>query len=88
VQEAAGGAELRWLAVGDGAVRFREELEAGAIRTAADSSPLHLVSAGAICELGIGAMAVAVQEILPDYRRRPDAELALEVAGTVRTLSR
>jgi tRNA threonylcarbamoyladenosine biosynthesis protein TsaB len=87
-QEAAGGAELRWLAVGDGAVRFRAELEAGAIRTPADRSPLHLVSAGAICELGVGAMAVAIQEILPDYRRRPDAELALEGAGTARTLSR
>jgi len=41
----------RWLAVGDGAVRYRTHLERAAI-VPADSSPLHRVDARAICELG------------------------------------
>ena len=82
-EQAAGGASRRWLAVGDGAVRFRGQLESAGVRTPPDSSPLHLVSAAAICELGARASAAAsLQEIVPDYRRRPDAELALEGAGT------
>jgi tRNA threonylcarbamoyladenosine biosynthesis protein TsaB len=81
-EETAHGVPHRWLAVGDGALRFRGHLDAG-VCTPADSSPLHLVSAAAICELGArAAAAVNVQAVLPDYRRRPDAELALEGAGT------
>ncbi len=69
----------RWLAVGDGAVRFRGHLELAGVAVPADSSPLHLVGAQAICALGATAPAVAsYQEIVPDYRRRPDAEIALE----------
>jgi tRNA threonylcarbamoyladenosine biosynthesis protein TsaB len=80
---AAGDSPWRWLAVGDGALRFRDQLEAAGVRTPADSSPLHLVSAAAVCELGAHAAAAAsLREIVPDYRRRPDAELALEGAGT------
>ena len=44
-----------------------------------DASPLHLLSAEAICELGARTQRVAPEEaILPDYGRRPDAEIALE----------
>jgi tRNA threonylcarbamoyladenosine biosynthesis protein TsaB len=69
----------RWLAVGDGAVRFRGYLEAAGAVVPVDSSPLHKVSAEAICDLGARAPAVGVREaILPDYQRRPDAEIALE----------
>jgi tRNA threonylcarbamoyladenosine biosynthesis protein TsaB len=78
--ETAGSDALRWLAVGDGAIRFRAELEAAGAQVEPDSSQLHRISAAAICELGALAQAQAVQEILPDYCRRPDAELALEVA--------
>jgi tRNA threonylcarbamoyladenosine biosynthesis protein TsaB len=81
-EEAAGAAPTGWLAVGDGAVRFRAQLEAAGIETPPDASPLHLVSAAAICELGTRLAPTGIQEILPDYRRRPDAELALEGAGT------
>lgn len=77
----AGAAPRSWLAVGDGAVRFRAQLEAGGIDVAPDASPLHLLSALAICELGTRVAPTAIQEILPDYRRRPDAELALEGEG-------
>jgi len=76
----AAGEQLSLLAVGDGAIRFRAELEAAGAHVEPDSSPLHLLSASAICELGALAGAQALQEILPDYRRRPDAELALEAS--------
>jgi tRNA threonylcarbamoyladenosine biosynthesis protein TsaB len=80
-EEAAGG-RRRWLAVGDGAVRFREPLDAAGAHTPPDSSPLHRISAAAICELGARASAASIDALVPDYRRRPDAELAL-VAGEV-----
>jgi tRNA threonylcarbamoyladenosine biosynthesis protein TsaB len=68
-----------WLAVGDGAIRFRGHLESAGVAVPADSSPLHLVGAQAVCDLGARAPAVAsYEEIVPDYRRRPDAEIALE----------
>lgn len=80
-EEAAGG-RRRWLAVGDGAVRFREQLDATAARTPPHSSGLHRIGAAAICVLGARATAASVDGLVPDYRRRPDAELAL-VAGEV-----
>jgi tRNA threonylcarbamoyladenosine biosynthesis protein TsaB len=74
-----GGQPARWLAVGDGAVRFRGHLELAGVAVPPDSSLLHLVGAQAICDLGAIAPAVAsYEEIVPDYRRRPDAEIALE----------
>lgn len=82
----AGAAPGAWLAVGDGAVRFRAQLEVGKIEVAPDSSPLHLLSAVAICQLGTRLSPTGIGEILPDYRRRPDAELALEGAGAGKSL--
>jgi tRNA threonylcarbamoyladenosine biosynthesis protein TsaB len=69
---------LRWLAVGSGAVRFREYVEALGVAVADDSSPLHRVDAGVLCELALEAPAGAPEAVLPDYRRLPDAEIALE----------
>jgi tRNA threonylcarbamoyladenosine biosynthesis protein TsaB len=83
-EEAAAGEPRRWSAVGDGAVRFRGDLEAAGIPTPPDCSPLHLISAIAVCELGARAASVGIAQVVPDYRRRPDAELALEGAGTAR----
>jgi tRNA threonylcarbamoyladenosine biosynthesis protein TsaB len=79
VSVAAGG-EREWLAVGDGAIRFREHLEAIGIVVAAEQSPLHRVDAGVLCELALTAPRGAPEAVLPDYRRRPDAEIALEDA--------
>jgi tRNA threonylcarbamoyladenosine biosynthesis protein TsaB len=74
-----GERDRRWLAVGDGAVRFRGELEAAGATVPADDAPAHLLSAAAICELGAGAATAALgQAVLPEYGRRPDAEIALE----------
>jgi tRNA threonylcarbamoyladenosine biosynthesis protein TsaB len=68
-----------WEAIGDGAVRFRVDLEAVGVTVPPDASPAHMLSAKAICELGARAQTVAAEEaILPEYGRRPDAEIALE----------
>ena len=69
----------RWLAVGDGALCFSHELARGGVRVAPADSALHAIDAGAICELGALAVAGdAVEQVLPDYRRNPDATLARE----------
>jgi tRNA threonylcarbamoyladenosine biosynthesis protein TsaB len=62
------------LTVGDGAVRFREELERAGAAIPADDSPLHRVSALEICRLGAGDEAADRDALLPDYRREPDAK--------------
>jgi len=75
----AGEQPAPWLAVGDGAIRFRAHLELAGVAVPDDASALHLLSGQAICDLGACAPAVAsYEEIVPDYRRRPDAEIALE----------
>jgi tRNA threonylcarbamoyladenosine biosynthesis protein TsaB len=87
VQQGDGGRARRWLAVGDGTLRYPDAVRAAGVHAAGTDSPLHLVSAAAICELGFLAKpAASWEEILPDYRRRPDAELALESAGARRPL--
>jgi tRNA threonylcarbamoyladenosine biosynthesis protein TsaB len=69
----------RWLAIGDGAVRFRDELESAGITVPADSSPRHLVEGATVCELGARVpAAVSREQVVPDYLRRPDAEITLE----------
>jgi tRNA threonylcarbamoyladenosine biosynthesis protein TsaB len=74
---AAGG--RRWLAVGDGALCFAHELEHGGVTVAAGGSPLHTVDPLAICELGATlAEPGPPEQILPDYRRTPDAAPARE----------
>ena len=65
--------ELGSLAVGDGAVRFRAELERAGVAVPADDSPLHRVSALQVCRLGAQGEAADRDALLPDYRREPDA---------------
>lgn len=62
------------LAVGDGAVRFRAELERAGILVPADGSDAHRVSALMVCRLGLGREPVDRDALLPDYRREPDAK--------------
>jgi tRNA threonylcarbamoyladenosine biosynthesis protein TsaB len=92
----------RWLLVGDGAVRYRDEAleHCGDFvpeRSSADSalslpvsvpvivadsqSELHRIQASALCALG-GAASEEEAPVLPDYRRRPDAEIALRGAAS------
>jgi tRNA threonylcarbamoyladenosine biosynthesis protein TsaB len=77
----AGLADGEAAGVGDGAVRYRAELESAGVRVAADSSPVHLLRGAAVAELGVAAPTVGYGDLLPDYLRRPDAELALEGAA-------
>jgi tRNA threonylcarbamoyladenosine biosynthesis protein TsaB len=77
---AEAGASRDWLAVGDGAIRFQVQMEAIGVAVAAEDSALHRIDAGVLCELALTAPSGAIEAVLPDYRRRPDAEIALENA--------
>ena len=61
------------LAVGDGAVRFRSELERAGVAVPADDSRAHRVSALMVCRLGRAREPADRDALLPDYRREPDA---------------
>jgi tRNA threonylcarbamoyladenosine biosynthesis protein TsaB len=62
-----------WQAVGDGALRFRAELEAAGVAVAADDADLHRVSAGPLCRLAAEAPPVDRDALVPEYVRAPDA---------------
>lgn len=73
--------QKKMLCVGDGALRYRAVLEqSGSLRIPPEDSPLHLVDARSICLLGRRAPVLDGQ-VLPDYRRRPDAELSSAGSG-------
>lgn len=61
------------LAVGDGALRFRGTLERAGAAVPGDADPVHRIAAGPLCRLGAAA-SVPAREVLPDYRREPDAK--------------
>jgi len=63
------------VAVGDGALRFREVLEAAGVTVPPDDASLHRVSAAQVCRLGAAVAVLDADEVLPDYHRRPDAEI-------------
>jgi tRNA threonylcarbamoyladenosine biosynthesis protein TsaB len=62
------------LAAGDGAVRFRVELERAGAAVPADGSVAHRVSALMVCRLGRAIEPVDRDALVPDYRREPDAK--------------
>jgi tRNA threonylcarbamoyladenosine biosynthesis protein TsaB len=68
---AAAGATL---AVGDGAVRFRGQLEPAGVTVPQDGSPLHRVGAAGLARLARLAPVVARDALLPEYVRSPDAK--------------
>ena len=75
-QRLRGGAGA-WLAVGDGAVRFRSVLEGSGAVVPEDGATLHRVSALEHCRLASGMDPQNPDDVLPEYLRLPDAELAL-----------
>lgn len=79
----AAGDDGAWLAVGDGAVKFRAQLESQGVTVPPDDSPLHRVSALALCRLAHDAPLADRRALIPEYVRLPDAELRAG-AGTVR----
>ncbi len=62
-----------WLAVGDGALRFRDDLEGAGCAVPGDGSPQHGVSALAVCRLARQAPHSRRDLVVPDYLRKPDA---------------
>lgn len=87
----------RWIAVGDGATRYRDALELAGASVPEDGSMLHRIDARAICGLGsrsrasspgpssggfAGGSPLGDIAVVPDYLRRPDAEISLEGAAS------
>ncbi len=64
------------LAVGDGAIEFRAVLERSGALVPKDDSRLHRVTAINHCRLAGALRAVDPDEVLPQYLRLPDAEIA------------
>ena len=62
------------LAVGDGALRFRETLERAGAVVPGDSEAVHRIAAGPLCRLGAAGTPTDRDTLLPDYRREPDAK--------------
>ncbi len=73
--ELVAGAGKSVLAVGDGAVKFRDVLERSGASVPEDDSELHRVSAINHCRLARGRPASPPGEIRPEYLRLPDAEI-------------
>ncbi|HTR89245.1 MAG TPA: tRNA (adenosine(37)-N6)-threonylcarbamoyltransferase complex dimerization subunit type 1 TsaB [Solirubrobacteraceae bacterium] len=74
----APAAPARWIAVGDGAVRYRSHLESlPAVEVPPEHSPLHLLDARQVAALALHAEPLPLESVLPHYLRRADAELAL-----------
>jgi tRNA threonylcarbamoyladenosine biosynthesis protein TsaB len=63
------------LAVGDGAIKFREILGPAGASVLEDDSQLHRVTALSHCRLAGDRPIAAPDEIRPEYLRLPDAEL-------------
>ena len=71
--EAVGGLGAGVRAVGDGALRFRTQLEQAGAAVPADAEAVHRISAGPLCRLGATGRPADRDALLPDYRREPDA---------------
>jgi tRNA threonylcarbamoyladenosine biosynthesis protein TsaB len=61
------------LAVGDGAVRFRDSLEAAGALVPPDTDGVHRLRAEQVCRLGAEGTPTDRDALLPDYLREPDA---------------
>ncbi|HSC03348.1 MAG TPA: tRNA (adenosine(37)-N6)-threonylcarbamoyltransferase complex dimerization subunit type 1 TsaB [Solirubrobacteraceae bacterium] len=64
------------LAIGDGAIAFRDVLERSGSFIPEDDSPLHKVTATNHCRLADRLEGGSPDEVRPDYLRAPDAEIA------------
>ncbi len=77
-EQLAGATELAdgpWQAVGDGAVRFRADLEAAGIAVADDGAPVHRVAAGPLARLAAEGPTIDRDALVPEYVRAPDAKV-------------
>jgi tRNA threonylcarbamoyladenosine biosynthesis protein TsaB len=63
------------LAIGEGAVEFREVLERAGALIPGDRSAIHRVSAITHCRLALNMRASSPDQVQPEYLRLPDAEI-------------
>lgn len=63
-------------AIGDGALKFRAELEVAGVSVVADHDPAHAISAAAMLELATDLAPRAPDEVVPNYIRPPDAKVS------------
>jgi tRNA threonylcarbamoyladenosine biosynthesis protein TsaB len=68
-------AGTRTIAVGDGALKFRDRLEGAGVEVPDDDSPLQIVAAREHCEIAMLAEPAVDNRVEPQYLRVPDAEL-------------
>jgi tRNA threonylcarbamoyladenosine biosynthesis protein TsaB len=61
------------LCIGDGAVRFRDSLEAAGARVPPDEDGVHRLRAEHVCKLGAEGAVTDRDALLPHYLREPDA---------------
>jgi len=73
VQTELGEEARRLVAVGNGSLRFREDLESAGLAVAAPGSMSHAVSALALCRLAVSVEPVSPEALIPLYVREPDA---------------
>ncbi|MGZ4185843.1 MAG: tRNA (adenosine(37)-N6)-threonylcarbamoyltransferase complex dimerization subunit type 1 TsaB [Solirubrobacteraceae bacterium] len=69
------------LAIGEGAVEFREVLERAGALIPDDQSAIHRVSAINHCRLALSMRASSPDQVLPEYLRLPDAEISRRAGG-------
>lgn len=62
---------------GDGAIRYREEIERSGIKVAPAISRSHMLQAARICEILEETPLLGPGEVVPRYLRLPDAEINL-----------
>jgi tRNA threonylcarbamoyladenosine biosynthesis protein TsaB len=72
---------IRPLAIGEGAVEFRQVLERSGAFVPADDSGLHRITAVNHCRIARDLEAADPDEVQPEYLRLPDAELARRAGG-------
>ncbi len=65
------------VAAGDGAVRYRTELQSVGIKVLDDENGAHIPIGRNICKLAARIDSIPLEEIAPNYLRLPDAELTL-----------
>jgi tRNA threonylcarbamoyladenosine biosynthesis protein TsaB len=66
------------IAVGDGAIKFRELLESAGAHVPEDGATVHRVSAVEHCVLAESLDATRPEDVQPEYLRLPDAEISLK----------
>jgi tRNA threonylcarbamoyladenosine biosynthesis protein TsaB len=69
------------LAIGEGAVEFREVLERAGALIPDDRSVIHRVSAINHCRLALSMRASSPDQVRPEYLRLPDAEISRRAGG-------